>query len=49
MIYYDGVYEIHAGGGIVADSKPDDEYDEMLLKASRMLSSLGIDPERVKS
>ena len=43
MTHYDGRYEIHAGGGIVADSTADEEYAEMMLKASRMLSSVGID------
>ena len=43
MTHYDGRYEIHAGGGIVADSTAADEYDEMMLKASRMLSAVGID------
>jgi len=43
MTHYDDRYEIHAGGGIVADSTADDEYAEMILKASRMLSSVGID------
>ena len=42
MTHYDGRYEIHAGGGIVADSTAHDEYDEMMLKASRMLASVGV-------
>jgi anthranilate/para-aminobenzoate synthase component I len=43
MTHYDGRYEIHAGGGIVADSTAEEEYDEMMLKASRMLSAVGIE------
>ena len=31
----------HAGGGIVADSDPDDEYNETLLKASAIAAVLG--------
>ncbi|MDB5084010.1 MAG: para-aminobenzoate synthase component [Bacilli bacterium] len=32
----------HAGGGIVADSDPDAEYEETLHKASGLMQSLGI-------
>ncbi len=39
----DGCYHVHAGGGIVADSDPEAEYDEMLLKASSMFRALGIE------
>jgi anthranilate/para-aminobenzoate synthase component I len=42
MTHYDDRYEIHAGGGIVADSVAGDEYNEMMLKASRMLNSVGV-------
>ena len=34
-------YRVHAGGGIVADSDPRSEYNEMLLKASNLLRALG--------
>ncbi|MEA3296483.1 MAG: anthranilate synthase component I family protein [candidate division Zixibacteria bacterium] len=40
MIHYGSLYQVHAGGGIVADSDPEMEYAEMLLKASNMLESL---------
>lgn len=33
---------LHAGGGIVAESDPRAEYDEMKAKASGMLSALGV-------
>ena len=42
MIYKDGFYQLHAGGGIVADSNAESEYDEMLLKAKNLIRSLGI-------
>ncbi|MFH1686988.1 MAG: aminodeoxychorismate synthase component I [bacterium] len=48
MIHRQGSYQVHAGGGIVADSDPDAEYEEMLLKASGMLKALGVDTEEIK-
>ncbi len=36
----------HAGGGIVADSTPEGEYEETLIKASGMMRALGIQHER---
>ncbi|MDH3890961.1 MAG: aminodeoxychorismate synthase component I [candidate division Zixibacteria bacterium] len=45
MIHAGGQYQVHAGGGIVADSDPDSEYDEMLLKARNLLKSLGVQQE----
>ncbi len=42
MTHQDGRYLIHAGGGIVADSDPSAEYEEMLLKAHNLFRSLGI-------
>ncbi len=42
MIYREGKYQVYAGGGIVADSDPGAEYDEMLLKARNLLRALGV-------
>jgi len=35
---------LHAGGGIVADSDPEAEYEEMQVKLSGMLRALGCEP-----
>jgi para-aminobenzoate synthetase component 1 len=43
MTHYDDCYRIHAGGGIVADSDPAAEYDEMLLKARNLFRAIGAD------
>ena len=43
MVHRDGLYHIHAGGGIVADSEPESEYQEMLLKAQNLLRAVGAD------
>lgn len=40
----DQVY-FHAGGGIVIDSDPRLEYEEMMIKASGMMKALGINTE----
>jgi len=45
MIHSGGRYRIHAGGGIVADSEPEEEYDEMLLKARNLLRAVGVTRE----
>ncbi len=37
----DGVFTFGAGGGIVADSSPEAEWDELLLKARAFLIALG--------
>ena len=37
-----GAASFHAGGGIVADSIPDAEYEETLVKASGMMRALGV-------
>jgi len=37
-----GAASFHAGGGIVADSTPDGEYEETLIKASGMMQALGV-------
>ncbi len=42
MVHKNSRYQLHAGGGIVADSNPEDEYNEMMLKAKNMIKSLGI-------
>ncbi len=47
LLGHNGNYELHAGGGIVADSDPDAEFDELLLKASPLLSSLGVTAELI--
>ena len=40
----DGVATFNAGGGIVYDSTPEAEYEEMLLKARPLLEALGAGP-----
>lgn len=40
MMIADGKIAAHAGGGIVADSDPAEEYDEMRTKAGPLLASL---------
>ena len=42
IYYYNNIYYIHAGGGIVADSNPKDEYNEMLLKAKNLFKAVGL-------
>ena len=34
----------NVGGGIVADSHPDHEYAETMVKAAKMFEALGITP-----
>ncbi|MFH1268291.1 MAG: aminodeoxychorismate synthase component I [Planctomycetota bacterium] len=48
MIFDRGTVHIHAGGAIVADSDPDDEYAETLAKAEGMFRALR-SRERVSS
>jgi anthranilate/para-aminobenzoate synthase component I len=43
LIHQNGLYHIHAGGGIVADSDPNQEYQELLLKAYNLFRSLGVE------
>ena len=38
----DGAASFHAGGAIVADSTPEGEYEETLVKASGMMRALGV-------
>ncbi|MEW5795392.1 MAG: anthranilate synthase component I family protein [Candidatus Zixiibacteriota bacterium] len=42
MVHRNGIFRIHAGGGIVADSDPEAEYAELLLKARNLFHSLGV-------
>jgi anthranilate/para-aminobenzoate synthase component I len=39
-----GVADFNVGCGIVYDSKPEAEYEEMLLKAHPLLNALGVGP-----
>ena len=41
MVQLDGVVHMYAGGAIVADSTPEDEYDEIIAKATGMFRALG--------
>ncbi|MCC6503332.1 MAG: aminodeoxychorismate synthase component I [Deltaproteobacteria bacterium] len=41
-LYRDGVLELSVGGGIVADSVPEEEYEETMLKAQDFLRALGV-------
>lgn len=41
-VYKSGVIHLNVGGGIVADSVPEAEYDETLLKAEDFLNVMGI-------
>ncbi|HAO92907.1 MAG: aminodeoxychorismate synthase, component I [Deltaproteobacteria bacterium GWC2_56_8] len=43
-VFKDGQMYLHVGGGIVADSVPEDEYRETLLKAKDFLDAAGIEP-----
>jgi para-aminobenzoate synthetase component I len=42
LIARENIYEIQFGGGITADSNPDDEYQELLTKAKAMFALLEI-------
>ncbi len=41
MIVEEGVTSFHVGGGIVADSTPEGEYEETLVKARGMMRAVG--------
>ncbi len=41
--------DLHAGGGIVADSIPQKEYDEMMTKLSAMARALGCDLQELET
>jgi len=45
MLHAGNRYHVHAGGGIVADSVPEAEYEEMCLKARNLLRALGVRQE----
>jgi para-aminobenzoate synthetase component 1 len=42
MVVRDGLVHIPVGGGIVADSVPEAEYEETLVKAKAMFAALGV-------
>ncbi|MMZ60153.1 Anthranilate synthase component 1 [compost metagenome] len=42
IVFKDGKAYIQAGGGIVADSVPDDEYEESRNKAGAMIHALSL-------
>lgn len=44
-----GCAHVCVGGGIVADSRPVEEYDETLVKAAAMFAALGLDGELQKA
>lgn len=46
MIVKDGLVHIPVGGGIVADSDPEAEYEETLVKAKAMFAAVGVDQPR---
>jgi anthranilate synthase component 1 len=41
-VYRDGVVSVQAGGGIVADSEPDDEHEETVNKARAVLKAIDV-------
>lgn len=43
ILLKDGTAYVHAGGGIVADSIPENEYTETIHKAAKLLEVLGVD------
>jgi para-aminobenzoate synthetase component 1 len=47
MIHDHDGYHVHAGGGIVADSDPECERQEVLLKAERLFAALGVRPSHM--
>ena len=47
MIKIGDVVHVYVGGGIVADSTPQAEYDETIVKARTMLDALGVDPSNI--
>ena len=43
MLLAEGTVYLQAGGGIVADSEPEAEYQETLDKARAMFQALGVE------
>ncbi len=43
MTHTGGHVDLHVGSGVVADSTPEDEYNELQAKAAGMLRALGLD------
>jgi para-aminobenzoate synthetase len=43
ILLQEGQAYVYAGGGIVADSVPEDEYRETLHKAGKQLEALGVE------
>ncbi len=46
-LFKGGYIYLNVGGGIVADSVPEDEYDETILKAQSFLEVMGIDMHKL--
>ena len=42
LVIKDGVAHVQAGGGIVADSNVDNEYEETINKASAVMKAISI-------
>ena len=40
LVFHGDEYSYQAGAGIVADSRPDAEYDEVLAKSAAMIGAL---------
>ena len=49
IVMQDGVASVQAGGGIVFDSRPTDEFDETVNKAMGMLTALDLAEERSRA
>lgn len=45
MTMADGVVDLSVGSGIVADSDPHEEYEELAAKAAGMMAALGVPSE----
>ncbi len=49
ILHQHSEYHVHAGGGIVADSSPSAEYEEMRLKAANLLRAVGLTDREIRS